>query len=241
MTSKPELADEFIVDMKKDYTLEDEGDINAYLGINVTRPDANTIKLNQPALCKRIVDAMGIKDQRQHDTPADTVLHKDADGPARKLDFNYRSFVGQLNYLTASTRPDIQLATHQCARFCNDPKLSHEIGVKRIIRYLRGTLDEGIIMKPDVTKGFECYVDADFAGGFSVSDPMDPKSCLSRTGYVIMYARCPLIWSSKMQTTISLSTMEAEYVALSTALRDVIFLLELVKEFNNYGIEDSYG
>ena len=129
-TLKPHLVDEFIIDMKNDYHLEDEGDINAYLGINVTRPTSETIKLNQPALIRRIINSMGLKDQRRHDTPADKVLHKDLNGSPRKLDFNYRSFVGQLNYLTSSTRPDIQLAMHQCARFNNDPKQLHEIAVK---------------------------------------------------------------------------------------------------------------
>ena len=70
--------------MKKDYKLEDEGDISAYLGINVTRPTQNTIKLNQPALIQRIIDSLGLKDQRQHKTPADAILTKDTDGPPRK-------------------------------------------------------------------------------------------------------------------------------------------------------------
>ena len=157
------------------------------------------------------------------------------------MDFHYRSFVGQLNYLTSSTRPDIQLATHQCARFCNDPKLSHEVGIKRIIRYLKATSEQGIILKPNIKCGFECYVDADFAGGFSTADPNDPQTCLSRTGYVITYAKCPIIWSSKMQTTIALSTTEAEYVALSTALREILFLMELVREFREYGIHIPNG
>ena len=235
MTPKPELVDEFIASMKTEYKLEDEGDINAYLGINVTRPAQGKIKLNQPALIRRIIDSLGLKDDRKHKTPADVVLNKDIDGQDRKLDFNFRSLVGQLNYLTSSTRPDTQVATHQCARYCNNPKLSHEQALKRIVRYLKQTADEGIILEPDLSKGFECYVDADFAGGFKDSDPTDPQSCLSRTGYVIMCANCPILWSSKMQTTIALSTTEAECVALSTALRDVIFLMELVKEFEKYG------
>ena len=236
MTPKPNLVDEFIKDMQREYKLEDEGDINAYLGINVTRPTSKTIKLNQPALIRRIVQSMELSDRRQHDTPADTVLNKDSEGPDRQLSFNYRSVIGQLNYLTSSTRPDIQFATHQCARFCNAPKLSHEIATKRIIRYLKSTLDDGIILTPDLSKGFECFVDADFAGAYKSTQSHDPSSCLSRTGYVILYASCPIIWSSKMQTTIALSTTEAEYVALSSALRDVIFLLQLVHEFKQYGI-----
>ena len=237
MTPKPALVDEFLASMKTEYKLEDEGDISAHLGINVTRPAHDVIKLNQPALIKRIVDSIGLKDQRQHDTPAEhgKLIHKDTDGPPRKMDFHYRSLIGQLNYLTSSTRPDIQFATHQCARYCNDPKLSHEVAAKRIVRYLKGTMEQGLTLKVDKSKGFECYVDADFAGGYSDANALDPQSCLSRTGYVITYANCPIIWSSKMQSTISLSTTEAECVALSSALRDVIFLVELVQEFELHG------
>ena len=179
---------------------------------------------------------MKLTNDRMHQTPADKVLHRDRNGTGRKSDFNYRSIIGQLNYLTSSTRPDIQLATHQCARFCNEPKNSHEVAVKRIIRYLKQTKNEGIIMKPDKNKAFECYVDADFAGGYKEADATDPASVLSRTGYVITYADCPVIWSSKMQTTISLSTTEAEYIALSSAMCDVIYLLNLTKELSCYGI-----
>ena len=131
----------------------------------------------------------------------------------------------------------MQVATHQCARFCNDPKRSHEVAAKRIVRYLKGTMDEGITLTPDKSQGFKCYVDADFAGSWHKDESHLADGCLSRTGYVITYANCPIMWSSKMQSTISLSTTEAEYVALSTALRDVIYLMELTKEFNKYGIK----
>eukprot|EP00956_Cyclotella_meneghiniana_P030894 scaffold79379_cov36-Cyclotella_meneghiniana.AAC.1 len=100
------------------------------------------------------------------------------------------------------------MATHQTARFCIDPKLSHEQAIMRIGRYLLGTADRGIIYEPDPKKGLECYVDADFAGG------------------------CPVYWVSKLQTEIALSTAEAEYIALSTALREVIPLMTLMKEIN---------
>ena len=145
--------------------------------------------------------------------------------------------VGQLNYLTTTTRPDIQFATHQCARFNNNPRLSHEVAIKQIVRYLKRTKNEGIVLTPDKTQGFKCYVDADFAGGYKDSDSMDPQSCLSRTGYIITYANCPIIWSSKMQSTIALSTTEAKCVALSTAPRDVIFILQLTKELCQHGID----
>ena len=73
-------------------------------------------------------------------------------------------------------------------------------------------------------------MDADFAGLFSVKDKQDPISVKSRTGYVIMYRGAPLLWVSKMQTQIALSTMEAEYIALSQSMRDLIPIRKVLKE-----------
>ena len=68
-----------------------------------------------------------------HDTLADTILHRDKEGEQRKTEFHYRSIIRQLNYLAATTRPEIQFAVLQCTRFCDDPKMSHEKAVKRTI------------------------------------------------------------------------------------------------------------
>jgi len=78
----------------------------------------------------------------------------------------------------------------------------------------------------------ECYVDADFAGGWNKADANNADAVMSRTGYVLMYAGCPLTWCSKLQTEVALSTTEAEYIALSQALREVIPLIQLLKEIN---------
>ena len=66
-----------------------------------------------------------------------------------------------LAYLQGTTRPDTAMATHQCARFNNDPHLSHERAVNSIGRYLLDTRDKGMIYRPDTKRGLECYVDAD--------------------------------------------------------------------------------
>ena len=130
-----------------------------------------------------------------------------------------------LTYLQNTTRPDISMAVHQCARFSINPKLSHKKAIKRIGRYLLGTKDRGVVFKPDISLGVQCYVDADFAGGWARADADNAENVLSRTGFVIFYAGCPLLWTSRRQTEITLSTAEAEYVALSTAMREVISLM----------------
>ena len=147
--------------------------------------------MTQPFLIQRITDLLGsaITDANTKVTPAlyKEILHKDEFGPERKQSWNYRSAIGMLNYLAALTRPDIAFAVHQCARFSASPKLSHERATKRIVRYLKGTSDKGITLKPNKEAGIQCYVDADFAGNYCNDTKDDPISVYSRTGYVIMY------------------------------------------------------
>ena len=121
-------------------------------------------------------------------------------------------------YLASNTRPDISYAVHQAARYSHGTRNSHAIAVKRILRYLKGTKDKGIIFKPNKSNKIDCHVDSDFAGLFSVEDGLKPICAKSRTGYVIKYCDVPILWVSKMQTQIALSTMEAEYIALSLSL-----------------------
>ena len=94
------------------------------------------------------------------------LLNKYENGPARKASWKYRGIIGMLGYFQGTTRPDIAMATHQCARFNNDPHLSHEQAVKRIGSYLLDKRDKEMIYRPDITQGLEFYVDADFSGGW---------------------------------------------------------------------------
>jgi hypothetical protein len=102
----------------------------------------------------------------------------------------------------------------------------------QIGRYLCDNCERVLIFKVDKTKGLKVYVDADFAGGWSCADADNADNVLSRTGFVICYANCPLVWCSKLQTEIALSTAEAEYIAMSHALRETITVQNLAKEIN---------
>ena len=93
--------------------------------------------------------------------------------------------------------------------------------------YLLDTRKHSIIYKPDKNIGLECYVDADFASGWSQADSDNAENSISQTGYVIMYANCLIHWVSRLQTEIALSTAKAEYIALLQTLRDVIRLITL--------------
>ena len=90
------------------------------------------------------------------------------------------------------------------------------------------------MLKPDPNESFECYVDADFCGNWDkhIADK-DPNTAKLRSGYVIKYSGVPLYWASKMQTQFALSTAESEYIALSTATRDVKATMYLLEEIND--------
>ena len=88
-----------------------------------------------------------------------------------------------------------------------------------------------MILKPMSSEHLvmDAYVDSDFMGLFGKENPVDPTSAKSQTGYVICINGCPIIWSSKLQDGVALSTMMAEYYALSTCMRDMLPLCDLAK------------
>ena len=231
-------ADDLIKSLKEgdeNFDFTDDGALDKYLGVDVKRHKDGKIELSQSHLITRFLEVIQMDPNtvNSRKTPAiKPILIKDETGLARKCIWSYRQAIGMLNYLQATTRPDLAIAVHQAARFCIDPKLSHERAVNRIGKYLIGTANQGMIFKPDKSKGLECFVDADFAGGWNQSDARDAGTIMSRTGYVIMYAGCPLTWCSKMQSEIALSTTESEYIALSQELREVIPMIQLLKEIN---------
>jgi hypothetical protein len=150
------------LDKKYDYT--NIGDIKSYLGINVSEPCEGTFKLPQPHLTQNVIQSIGditLNTCKEPATPKEILVHE---GEPRKMDWNYRSIVGHLNYLTGSSRGKLAFAVHQCAQFSADPKRQHEKALLKILWYLKGTPNGGLIITPQKTLGLECYVDTDFAG-----------------------------------------------------------------------------
>jgi len=227
------------------FKIEDQGDLGDYLGIKIERHKDGTLEWTQPTLIKSILHDLGLNKEEAKNlpnsksTPANhtTILtshEEDIDHDEKK--FSYRQVIGKLLYLEKSTRPDITCAVHQCARFCAKPKRKHAEAVKRIGRYLVATQDKGLIMKPN-DKGMECWVDAAHATEWSNKTARDdPNTARSRMGYLITYGGCPMHWASKMQTEITLSSTEAEYIALSQAMREVIPIMWLLQEASDFGI-----
>ena len=218
-----------------------DGDISDFLGVNIKKHDNGTFELTQPHLIDQVLE-----DLRLHNSNVATkaipaassqLLRRFPNSEPFDAHFDYRSVIGKLAYLDKCTRPDTSFGAHQCARFSAAPKVEHGKAVKWLGRYLLGTRDKGMIYEPK-EQSFDCYVDANFSGNWHPDKAADdPDTARSRTGYVICYANCPIIWASKMQVPVALSTTEAEYIALSTALREVIPIMELLKEMKAHGFD----
>ena len=231
-----QAIDDEIASLKKAFDLTDEGKLQDYLGTHFIRHNDERMELQQQKSIDNCLKLLGMGEDKEHvklhDTPAESskILHANNNGTDHKQMWNFRAVVGCLNYLQAMMRPDLSYLVHQCAWFCNSPKLSHEQALEHICCYLRGTQHKGLIFKPDLKQGFKCYVDVDWAGNWLKSNPSSPAGILSRSGFLIKYANCPILWGSKMRSLVALSTTEAEIIALSTALREVIHLQNLLQE-----------
>jgi hypothetical protein len=209
---------------------DEMGSLMDYLGVHVgesTTP--GTIELTQPDLTKRIIEVLGLANANSISTPAEKAIGLCRDEEPALGNFNYRSVVGMAMFLCNNTRLDCAMAVHQCARFSSNPKRSHETALKRIGRYLIGTTNRGLIIRPTKNLKIDCYVDADFAGLFNMEDADNPTSVRSRTGFILTLGEVPILWKSKLQPQIALSTMEAEYIALSTALRSLLPVKAVLK------------
>ena len=209
-------------------------DVAGFLGLDIKKLDKGRLRFTQTGLINRVLALTGMTECNAKDTPAaQTALGADKDGAPRREGhkWKYAAAIGMLMYLAQNSRPDIAFAVHQCARFLHNPKASHEEAVKRICRYLKGTREEGLIFNTggDLLQ-LDCFVDANFAGNWGAEDPEDPVSVKSRTGYVIKLAGCPLIWGSKLQQMIALSSTESEYLALSYSMRSLLPLRALATE-----------
>jgi len=209
-----------------------EGTFTDFLGIKfVQDTNTSTITLNQRGLISKIIAATKMQDCNGNWTPAPIkAIGSDPEGEPMHESWSYRSIIGMLLYLSTNTRPDITYAVSQAARFSKDPKKSHATAIKTIVRYLHKTSQEGMKIKLTGSLDLACYVDADFAGLHGREVQNDATSAKSRTGYIITFGGFPIIWKSQLQTAVALCTMEAEYSALSSAIRVLLPIQSLLNE-----------
>ena len=143
----------------------------------------------------------------------------------------YASVVGSLMYAMVCTRPDISQAVGVVSRYMHDPGKEHWQAVKWILRYILNTVDIGLVFQQDKQDG-QCvvgYCDSDYAG--------DLDKRRSTTGYVFTFAKAPVSWKSTLQSTVALSTTEAEYMAVTEAVKEAIWLQGLLGEL---GMEQKH-
>lgn len=238
---KAEEVDKAIADIGKVFKITYKDCVDEFLGVKVVRDvKEGIIYLTQPQLIDSIINDLSLSttsNTRSIPALSTIILHKYESSAPHEASWSYRSVIGKLNYLAKSTRPDIEYAVHQCARFAAEPKVEHTQAVKLIGRYLLGTRGQGLICKP-TSKSFECFCDADFSGGWDPSiAEFDQTTARSRSGYLIKYADCPIVWASKLQTEIALSSTESEYIALSQGLREIIPMMRLIEELKGAGFD----
>jgi hypothetical protein len=192
------------------FNLDLMGDVKDYLGINFERLAAGRVKMSQPQLLEQILKRCGAEPGSQHKEyplPSVHLATIFAGGGAWKGKFHYRSVMGKLNFLEKGTRPDITYATHQCTRFSEETRASHEDDDVWLCKYLLATKDYGIIYDPKREQSIQAYADAEFCGSWNkATAPQDISTSKSRTGYIIHFVDYPIIWTSKLQMQIALST-----------------------------------
>jgi len=232
------IIDTIIKNLSDTYLLEDQGNVQDYLGIWIVQdPTTKSISMTQSGLIESVINDVGLTSSSNgKTTPADSILYPDPDGAPRQDPWHYRSIIGKLNFIAQNTRPDISFAVHQCARFSLNPTLLHELAIKRIIRYLIYTRDKGLILQPTKDLHLDMYVDADFVGMWHRHHSALRDNVPSRTGYIITFCGCPIHWVSKLQSEIALSTTESEYLALSMATRDLLPIRHLLQELHHHSL-----
>ena len=208
--------------------------MSEFLGIDIKMLDNGGFQFCQNGLIRKVLEATGMEDCNGLTTPTkvEASLGTDANGSEDNRDWpnSYASVIGMMLYLASNTRPDISFAVHQCARFTHNTKVSHKKAVKRICQYLQVTQDNGLVFNPSKKLVVDCYADADFAGLWVHEYPQDTICARSRTGFVVTFSNFTILWVSKLQTEIALSTLHSKYVALSHSVRALLPLKSLIKE-----------
>ncbi|XP_021995240.1 uncharacterized mitochondrial protein AtMg00810-like [Helianthus annuus] len=135
----------------------------------------------------------------------------------------YRSLAGALQYLTI-TRPNISYAVQQVCLFMHAPREPHFQLLKRILRYIKGTLSQGLLITPSKSTKLTAYSDADWSGC--------PDSRRSTSGYCVHLGDNLILWSSKRQPTISRSSAEAEYRGVANTVAELSWIRNLLLELH---------
>ncbi len=204
------------------FEVKDLGDSQYLLGVSIIQNHTEkSVWIGQPTYTLNVLEKFGLKDAKSVATPVCTgsKLAKATEKDELVDEQLYQSAVGSLQYLSTMTRPDITFAVSNIAKYCSKPTKEHWIAVKRIMRYLKGTHNYGLLYTKSNSSRYIGFSDSDWAG-----DVDDRKST---SGYIFQVGGTSVSWKSRKQSCVALSTAEAEYVALSQAAQEAIWLRQL--------------
>ncbi|KAF8783371.1 Retrovirus-related Pol polyprotein like [Argiope bruennichi] len=220
-------------ELKRRFEMKDLGTANYCLGIKIERDRKNgSISLNQTQYLESMLRKYCMHESHPVATPLDcnSSLNKFTNSNVDMRKIPFQAAVGSLLYAAQATRPDISFAVNLMCQFCNSPSKTHWIAIKRIMRYLRGTTGATLSYTKDHGDNVIGYCDSNYGG-----DVADRRST---SGYVFMIGGGAVSWSSKRQPTVATSTTEAEYMALSAAAKEAIWLGKIVTDL---GIAHANG
>jgi hypothetical protein len=221
--SSPSLLQRIIAALCREFSMKDMGPLHHFLGVNVQRCH-DSLFLSQRQYMLDILHRAGMLNCKPCSTPMDTHAKLSAGGVAVADPTSYRSIAGALQYLTF-TRPDIAYAVQQVCLHMHDPREPHLGAMKRILRYLQGTLDLGLHLHRTTPTDLLIYTDADWA--------RCPNTRKSTSGYAVFLGDNLISWSSKRQPTVSRSSAEAEYRAVANGVAEACWLRQLLHELHH--------
>lgn len=227
VTGTPDLVERFRAGIKTKFTVTDAGDVAWLLGIEVVRDlTAGTVRLAQRSAIDTLVRAMHLEGAKPASTPIAVggVLDKSqcpitSAGIADMIGIPYREGVGMCMYIAVTTRADIAYAVHRLAQYMSNPGRPHWEALKRLVRYLIGTRELWLVYGRD-TSGLAGYTDADWGS----NDDSRHSVC----GYVYTFDGGAVSWSAKKQNVVALSSTEAEYIGITHASKEAIWLRSLL-------------
>ncbi|XP_017179515.1 uncharacterized mitochondrial protein AtMg00810-like [Malus domestica] len=220
--NKNDLLKEFKEDMMVKYEMTDLGLLHHFLGMRIIQTHSS-IFIHQRKYVASLLNKFGLSECKSVFTPlvpSDKLCKDDGSGSASEE--QYRRIVGSLLYLTA-TRPDIMYDASLLARFMNSPTNKHFGTAKRVLRYIKGTLDYGLEYVKGKNAMLIGFCDSD--GGGSVDDNKNTS------GNAFSFGSRVFSWASMKQNCVALSTAEAEYICASEATAQVIWLRFVLEDF----------
>ena len=217
-------------DFKRAFPIKDLGEVSWLLGTAIDHHPSEII-LHQKQYIENLLYRFQLQDCTPVTTPmtTDFSLHPRENPELSSPSLNeerrelYRKMIGSLHYAAWGTRPDIATSVNILSRVQTNPTEAHLNAAKRVFRYLKGTSHVGICF-PTTPKptGLIGHADADWA--------TDKKTRKSTTGWCYHLNNCLISWRSKLQSTVALSTCEAEYIALCDAVKEAIYLRKLLSD-----------